>query len=145
VDLYEPLAADLGLSIKLSGDVAPVVGHKALLSQAVSNLLDNAIRYAPAGSAIDLSLDEAASVVRLAVRDRGPGIPPDACDRVLKPFVTLDPSRTGGSSGLGLALVASVAALHGGTVEVRNAVPGLRVCLSIPSGTPHVAMGAEQA
>jgi signal transduction histidine kinase len=141
-ELYEPVAEERGLQLKL--DVAEGVrlnGNRQLVSQAVANLIDNAIKYsAKSGQdgarapetviAIDLRAREDA--VAIAVADRGPGIAAKDRERVLKRFVRLEKSRTEPGTGLGLSLVQAVARLHGGTVGLEDNRPGLRVVLTLP-------------
>jgi signal transduction histidine kinase len=107
-----------------------------LISQALANLIDNAIKYgAPAQAGkgeITLSLTVAADAVHLAVADRGPGIPAADRARVRERFVRLDQSRSRPGTGLGLSLVAAVARLHGGELLIEDNGPGLRVILSLP-------------
>lgn len=134
LEVYQPIAEDAG--IELSGEIAEgvaVAGHRQLLAQALANLLDNAIKYSPAGGRIDLTLSrDDGGVARLAVADSGPGIPADQRDRVLQRFVRLDDSRGTPGSGLGLSLVAAVAKLHGAAVTLDDNAPGLRVTLAFP-------------
>ncbi len=131
-DFYGPVAADKDVAIRVGGGLAHALGNRALLSQAMSNLLENALRYAPEGSVIEVSTNTIGDTCVLTVSDHGEGIPQAEQDRVLQPFVTLDPSRTGGSTGLGLALVAAVARLHGGSIALDDNAPGLRAVLTLP-------------
>lgn len=134
-EFYEPVAADQGIQLLVKGDAATVSGHKTLLAQALSNLLENAVRYAPDGSRIIVSVQESAEQTVLSVCDQGPGVPEEDLDRLSQPFVTLDPSRTEQSSGLGLALVTAIAHMHGGEFDARNSEPGLEVRISLPKRT----------
>jgi signal transduction histidine kinase len=102
-----------------------------LLAQALSNLLDNALRYAPEQSEITVKLAQTDAGLCLSVRDQGPGVPEADLTRLSQPFVTLDPSRTNKNSGLGLALVAAIARMHGGTFEARNRTIGLEIKLTL--------------
>jgi signal transduction histidine kinase len=141
-ELYEPLAEEH--DIKLSLDVPEklmIWGTRELLSQAVANLLDNAIKHGLPTDAEGPRTIEIAAVpemsrgvksVALSVTDHGPGIPEDQRQHVLERFVRLEASRNTPGSGLGLSLVAAVARLHGGTVELDDAEPGLRVTLLLP-------------
>lgn len=132
VDLYEPIAEDRGLRIEVSADRAvPVSGHAELLAQAVSNLVDNATKYA--GSRIRVEAVVDAGGARVTVADDGPGIPPEDRERATERFVRLDPSRSGKGAGLGLSLAAAVARLHGGELVLSDAAPGLKVELVLPS------------
>ena len=135
VELYAPLAERKGLVIETSlEETEPVAGHAEFLSQLVANLLDNALAYTPDGR-IGVSLargDE--DTVRLTVEDSGPGIPAEERERVLQRFVRLDASRTGGGSGLGLSLVAGVAALHRASLVLGDSpLGGLRVTVTFPT------------
>jgi len=116
-------------------------GNRELLSQAVANLLDNAIKHGlPQESDTERTIAVSADIdparpgrgVVLSVADRGPGIPEDQRHRVLERFVRLEASRNTPGSGLGLSLVAAVARLHGGTIELDDNRPGLRVSLFLP-------------
>lgn len=133
-EVYQPIAEDAGLSV--TGEVAPTItiqGHRQLLGQAVANLLDNAVKFTPAGGHIEISLGRDAGAAVLAVRDSGPGIPPADRERVLERFVRLDDSRGTPGNGLGLSLVAAVAKLHGAHLELADNEPGLRVTLVFPN------------
>lgn len=131
-ELYLPLAEEQGLTMSQNFATAPVVGDRHLLSQAVANLLDNAIKYTKAGGRITLRVASDGDESRLIVTDTGPGIPEAARTKVLERFVRLEASRHTPGSGLGLSLVAAVAKLHGGTFRLDDADPGLRVILSLP-------------
>lgn len=130
--LYQPLAEQRRITIRITSGPASIAGNRALLEQSVSNLLENALRYAPDGSEITVSSRTEGDHARVSVSDRGKGIPEEDRARVTKPFVTLDPSRTDGSSGLGLALVASVVRLHGGSLSFADGGPGLTVSMIFP-------------
>ncbi len=101
-----------------------VYGDRALLTTAVRNLLDNAIRYAPQTSRVSVGVSCADALVRIAVVDQGPGIPQDQRERVFERFYRLDAarSRETGGSGLGLSIVKHIANDHGGRVEVWSTV-----------------------
>lgn len=113
-ELYEPACEDAGLSFE--ADIAPrtlILADRGLLSQAVSNLLENAIKYTPRGGSIRLvSRKKRGGGVEVAIRDDGPGIPSWDRERVKERFVRLDKSRSLPGSGLGLSLVEAVADLH---------------------------------
>ena len=129
-ELYEPAASDAGLA--WHSDIqapAPVLGHRQLLAQLISNLLDNAIKYGAGGGALQLSVQASNGAVELAIADGGPGIPAADRETVLKRFVRLDESRREPGSGLGLSLVAAVAKLHDADLELEDNAPGLRVRL----------------
>jgi signal transduction histidine kinase len=109
-----------------------VAGSRQLLFQAISNLVDNALKYTPSGGLITLEASRVSASVDLTVRDTGPGIPEADRERVLKPFVRLDNSRSTPGSGLGLALVAAIARLHGARIVLSDNRPGLAATLSFP-------------
>jgi signal transduction histidine kinase len=138
-ELYEAAAEERGLTLVC--EAAPgltVKGHDQLLALALSNLVDNALTHAPAGSTITVSAAAEADRPELAVADHGPGIPEADRARALERFVRLDPSRGGPGSGLGLALVAAVARMHRAEVLLADNCPGLRATLRFvqaPEGT----------
>lgn len=134
VELYEPLAEDksLALSVDLPGEIA-VTGDRHLLSQALANLIDNAVKYTPAGGRVAIRL---APGPVLTVADSGPGIPPEDRQRVLEPFARLDATRSTPGNGLGLSLVAAVARLHGAALDLSDNRPGLVVTLTFPPALP---------
>lgn len=132
-ELYEPVAADRGQTVVLElADVGAVDGDRDLLFQAVANLVDNAIKYTPAGGRIVLAAKRAGEAVEIAVADTGPGIPADQRERVFDRFHRLEASRSTPGSGLGLSLVRAVARLHGATIRLSDEAPGLRVALLLP-------------
>ena len=107
------------------------------LGRAVNNLLDNAASYAPAGSAVDVTLEGAT----LTVRDRGPGVPPEELPHIFDRFYRAANARERAGSGLGLAIVKQVAERHGGTVRAEPAPGGgLAVLLELPSARPVTAV-----
>ncbi len=136
-EVYGPLAEDEGFEITVSAPATlPVVAHRELLFRAISNLIDNALKYAAGGSVIGLGLVLAgAGGVVLTVSDNGPGIPPADREEAVRRFGRLDPARTRSGAGLGMALVGTIASLHGGTMELGEASPrGLAVKLALPIG-----------
>lgn len=135
-ELYEPLAEDAGARLVVEAK-GPVEAHvsRELISQALSNLIDNALKYAaPSGteSIVTVGLEAVAGRCRLSVADNGPGIPEDMRERVLERFFRLDESRSKPGTGLGLSLVQAIARLHGGHLSLEDAGPGLKVTLDFP-------------
>jgi len=127
-ELYEPVAEEQGCALKL--DVEPgimILGDRHLLSQAVANLLDNALKYG--GGEVTLSAHQHDGRAALEVSDSGPGIPEGEREAVLDRFVRLEPSRSTPGNGLGLSLVRAVARLHNGTIQLGDNHPGLTVRL----------------
>lgn len=127
-ELYEPLAEDKGIAMTVLAE-GPLLtkGNRHLLSQAVVNLLDNAVKYTPDGGFIQVTAGRDNGAALLSVADSGPGIPLHDRENVLKRFYRLDASRNTPGSGLGLSLVAAVARLHGARLELRDNAPGLNV------------------
>ena len=136
-ELYEPVADEAGQRLtRLPGEPALISANRQLIGQALANLIDNAIKYgmplASGEGEITVGLDVTANAVRIVVGDRGPGIPAADRARVARRFVRLDQSRTKPGTGLGLSLVAAVARLHAGTMQLEDNGPGLRVVLALP-------------
>lgn len=132
-DSYLPSAEDSGRS--LTRDIAPdiaIEGNRELLAQAAVNLLDNALRHTPAGTAIGISLAPRGDQVVLAVSDHGPGIPAADRDRVFDRFTRLESSRSTPGHGLGLSLVAAIARAHGGTATLDDNHPGAIAMVFLP-------------
>ncbi|TCV93364.1 signal transduction histidine kinase [Luteibacter rhizovicinus] len=130
VEFYQPLAEEKRLSLQFVDDAASVAvaGDASLLFDAVSNLVDNAIKFTPPGGTIQVRLDAAHR--QLSVVDSGPGIPPGERKAVLNRFHRSEPSRSTPGNGLGLSLVAVIARLHDMTIEISDATPGCRISLS---------------
>jgi len=136
-ELFAPMAEELGGSLELSAnDTVMVKADRQLLAQALSNLLDNALKYgvAPGRNSpeIALSLKHSADEAIIAVADRGPGIPDKDRGRVTERFVRLDRARTLPGSGLGLSLAQAIARLHNGKLLLKDNAPGLLVELVLP-------------
>jgi signal transduction histidine kinase len=151
-ELYEPLADEKGLTLKVETDASlPVRGNRELVTQALANLVDNAIKYAggngaeaggpPAEILIETTND--GDHVRLSVSDCGPGIPEGDRERVVTRFVRLERSRSEPGAGLGLSLVSAVARLHGGELVLEDNKPGLKVTLVLPRGGPQLPQPPE--
>jgi len=141
-ELYEPLAEERG--VRLVVDVAPgltVQADRQLLGQAVTNLIDNALKYGAtdAPAVIDVKALLVSGGAEISVGDHGPGIAEADHLRVLKRFVRLEASRSLPGSGLGLSLVAAVARLHGGTVRLEDNHPGLCVVIALPLAVAQTA------
>jgi signal transduction histidine kinase len=147
-ELYEPLAEENGLELKVEASTAAAVrGNRELVSQALANLVDNAIKYAkPNGAAKDaingapaeilVKADSEGDRIMLTVADHGPGIPEADRGRVVERFVRLEQSRSEPGSGLGLSLASAVARLHGGELKLEDNQPGLRSIIALPRAGP---------
>ena len=130
VELYAPVTEERG--IRLESEVATgahIQGSRQLLAQALANLLDNAIKFTPAGGRIRVLLRNEAAGPEVVVEDDGPGIPADKRELAHGRRVRLDEARKVPGSGLGLSLVAAVTKLHGARLVLADAEPGLRVAL----------------
>lgn len=126
VDLYGPLAEEKGLAMTAAvPDGVAVQGSRELLFQALGNLVDNAIKYTPAGGTIHVAAT-ATDAPALEVSDSGPGIPEADRARVTDRFVRLDASRSTPGNGLGLSLVAAIVRMHRARLEFSDNAPGLR-------------------
>ena len=131
-ELYCPLAEEKSqqFSVIVPPQGAVIRGNRNLISQALANLVDNAIKYTPPGGGICVSLENHGDDAVLAVADEGPGIPRQDHDRVIQRFVRLESARNSPGTGLGLSLVAAVARLHEAKLGFGDNHPGLRVSLS---------------
>jgi signal transduction histidine kinase len=132
LELYDAVAEAKGLTLSHTLDAQPTVtGDGDLLANAVANLIDNAIKYTPSGGAIHVDTRREGASVTLTVRDSGRGIPEEERTRVGTRFYRLDHAVPG--SGLGLASVLAIARLHGGSLQLENAGPGLIARLVLPA------------
>jgi signal transduction histidine kinase len=137
-ELYDAAAEARGQRLEL--DIAPglpVFGDRDMIQQAVANLLDNALKFSPPASAIRLAATAAPDGVRITVADAGPGIPEADRARATERFFRGEAARDTPGSGLGLALVQAVAALHGGVLCLEDNRPGLRAVLRLPAAAAH--------
>ena len=137
LDAGARLARPTGVAVRL-GDVtaAVAIGDGLGLRRALLNLVENAVKYTPAGGTVTLSLARDGALARLAVADTGPGIDPADQERIFEPFVRLDEARardTGGT-GLGLSIARAIAAAHGGRIAVDSAPgTGSRFTIELPA------------
>jgi len=137
-ELYEPLAEEDGMALSVQAEPAPLHGNRELISQALANLVENAIKYGKPASGraqatmITLRSEMDGDTVKLSVADRGPGIPEADRARAVERFVRLEASRTLPGSGLGLSLASAVATLHGGGLRLSDNNPGLCATLVLP-------------
>jgi len=131
-ELYGVLAEEHGISLVARTPAeGPAYGDKALIQQAVANLLDNAVKFSPPGGTVRL-VASAGNTVDIAVSDEGPGIPPEERAKATDRFYRGESARSTPGSGLGLSLVAAVAHLHGGELHLEDNRPGLRAVLVLP-------------
>lgn len=134
-ELYKALADEKSISLSCDAPgTVEVRGDRNLLFQAITNLLDNAIKYTPEGGNVSICLQQkVGSSAALAVADSGPGIPADMREQVLQRFFRLDKSRSEPGAGLGLSLVQAIAQRHGAGLELDDNDPGLLARLVFPN------------
>jgi signal transduction histidine kinase len=148
-ELYEPVADEKGIALKVeAATAAPVRGNRELVSQALANLIDNAIKYAGPNGKVNgvpaeilVKAGNDGERITLSVADRGPGIPDADRSRVVERFVRLEQSRSEPGSGLGLSLASAVARLHGGELKLEDNHPGLRTTIALPRAGPGANAG----
>jgi signal transduction histidine kinase len=134
VEFYEPAAElkDIDLKMRSSGPLL-VSADPVLLAQALSNLIDNALKYAPERGSIEVAVQRRDDLrAEISVSDNGPGIDAAEKTKVMQRFYRGDASRGTPGVGLGLSLVQAVAKLHGSTLELQDNGPGLRVVMTVP-------------
>ena len=132
-ELYAPLAEEKGITLEIKPSGATLIeGNRSLISQALANLIDNAIKYTPPGGHVSVWPSMTPDGVDLIVADTGPGIPAAERARVVERFVRLEASRNSPGTGLGLSLVAAVARLHGASLILDDNAPGLRAIIRFP-------------
>jgi signal transduction histidine kinase len=137
-EMYEPLVEEAGATIAFEkrGGNFDFRGHRQLLAQALSNLIENAVNYAASGGAVTVFVEQQKDRLLMGVADRGPGIPAEQREQACSRFGRLDSSRSRSGAGLGLTLVRSIAHLHSGELVLDDAAPGLVATLDVPNGGP---------
>jgi signal transduction histidine kinase len=134
VELFEPVAGAQGVALDCRPESAAIVqGNRQLLAQLLTNLIENGLKYVPTGGRIEVAVRRVADSVRLTVSDNGPGIAAENRARAMQPFVRFGAGAKSEGSGLGLSLVAAIARLHRGRLELENNDPGLRVVVDLPA------------
>jgi two-component system sensor histidine kinase TctE len=140
IESLSGLAVARGIDLGFEGQSEPpaVFGHATLLRELVVNLVDNALRYAPSGGVVTVTLRGGADGVVLRVEDNGPGIPPDERERVFERFYRCLAGGAEGT-GLGLAIVREIVLSHDGTISLADCVPpsGLLVSVRLPPAGSH--------
>ena len=145
--LLEELVADSSMEAQARGSdmrlvsapPATLPGDPELLRRAIENVIRNAIRHAPEGTAVDAGLEVAHGHATVRIRDFGPGVPEEALPRIFDAFyrVETDRDRASGGAGLGLSIARRAVELHHGTIRARNAQPGLEVEIDLPCTPPE--------
>ena len=135
-ELYDPIAEDKGVALRVeAGDAMAVIGDRDLLFEAVANLVDNAVKFTPAGGAVCIGLRGGADGPVIRVADTGPGIDPAEHDAVTRRFHRADKSRGTPGVGLGLSLVAAIVKRHGFTLVISDG-PGCVVDIICQAAQP---------
>ncbi|CDX55722.1 Integral membrane sensor signal transduction histidine kinase [Mesorhizobium plurifarium] len=142
VELYEPVAEEAGVALETTvAEAFTINGNRELIGQALSNIVDNAIKYstdAAEAPKVRVALERLGNEIKLTVTDNGHGIPDDADRaRATERFVRLEKSRSQPGSGLGLSLAKAIMTFHNGRLDLLPANPGLSVVMSFPSRETH--------
>jgi two-component system sensor histidine kinase CpxA len=134
------LLLEAPLSVTLNGD-------EELIRRAIENVIRNAIRYAPRGTAVQIELKKVGRIAEISVRDQGPGVPEEELPRIFDAFyrVDSDRNRSSGGLGLGLAIARRAVELHNGRLSARNANPGLLVTIEFPIAVESPAAATSLA
>lgn len=146
VELYDAAAEAKGIALVAEiPEHAAIFGDRELLGSAIANLIDNAVKYGQAGTTVTVRSEDDRDTSSIVVEDDGPGIPESERARVLTRFYRLDRSRSIPGNGLGLAIVNAIGHLHGGTLALEDARPGLRARLVLPRLAPSSATARDMA
>ncbi|HEY1931579.1 MAG TPA: HAMP domain-containing sensor histidine kinase [Acetobacteraceae bacterium] len=133
-ELYGVVAEEKGVTLAVeSPDHLPAYGDRDLIQQAVTNLVDNAVKFTPSGGTVRLRAQTVPSGLEIGVIDQGPGIPDADKSRATERFFRGEAARNTPGAGMGLALVQAVAQLHGGALRLEDAHPGLMAVLALPA------------
>ncbi len=153
-ELYEPVVEEANMNLVIAaGEPVSILADRQLISQAVANLVDNAIKYSADDNrgedaveprlnrkTIELGAEAFGESAKLFVADKGSGISDQDSSRVFDRFVRLEDSRSRPGSGLGLSMVAAIVKAYNGTITMKDNSPGLRVTLSFPLQSPAPAV-----
>jgi len=139
-ELFEPVARESGLTLTGHADRGVVVeGNRQLLAQLITNLLENALKYVPAGGRIEVTVKRLAGRAHLIITDNGPGMPAEERQRAGQPFARIGQRSGLEGSGLGLSLVSAIARLHRARLTLESNDPGLRAVVSLPLSDAQVS------
>ncbi len=136
LDFFAPLAEDTNVRLSREGD-GRIEGDRNMLRRALSNLLDNALRFTPADGEVRVRIVDEAQGVNISVENSGEGIAADLLPRLFDRFYRADPARQEGSSehaGLGLAITRSIIRAHGGQIRCESADGWTRFLIELPKG-----------
>ena len=146
VELYDATAEAEGITLVTEIEGQPVaLGDKNLLTSAVVNLIDNALKYAGSGAMVRVRATQERDTVSMVVQDDGPGIPPAERSRVVERFYRLDQSRSLPGNGLGLSIVTAITSLHWGQLYLEDAAPGLSARVVLPRAEAAVSANGKLA
>ncbi|RPJ04685.1 MAG: hypothetical protein EHM36_09520 [Deltaproteobacteria bacterium] len=140
-ELFEPMAEDKGVTLRCNApERSLLIGDNRLIQRMLSNLIDNAIKYTPAGGSVTVFVSENESQVLLSVKDTGIGISPDELPRVFERFYRCDQSRSQSGIGLGLSLARAIAQAHSGDITATS-VPnqGSTFTVTLPKSAKRIA------
>ena len=150
-ELYEPAAEEAGLVLSQNIGLSPILirGNRQLLSRALSNLIENAVKYTPNGGSVSVALAANGNAATVTIADSGPGIPSQARERVFERFFRLEASRTTPGNGLGLSLVKAAIHLHKGEIRLDSAyddatAQGLKITITLPLLSATSAAGIPE-
>jgi signal transduction histidine kinase len=136
-ELFDAAAEERGSRLEIDRtEPIEILGDRDLLFDAISNLVDNAIKHGRERGLVRISADASEHRAVLAISDDGPGVPADECELIFKRFYRSEKSRCTPGNGLGLSIVAAVARVHGANVKLSSNRPGLTVELEFPPSTP---------
>jgi signal transduction histidine kinase len=132
IELYDALAEEKGIALHSELDKAVLNCDRDLLFQAFANVLDNAIKFSPSGSSINIQLSASKEKLSISIVDQGSWVPEEDKDKIFTRFYRAEQSRNSAGNGLGLTLVAVIIDLHAGQIELNDNNPGLEVKILIP-------------
>ena len=136
LEFFAPLAEDAGVTLSREGH-ARIEGDRSMLRRALSNLLDNALRFTPAAGSVRLSIVDQPQAVQVSIENTGDGISAELLPRLFDRFYRADPARREGSSehaGLGLAITQSIVRAHGGEIRCESKAGWTRFVIELPKG-----------
>jgi two-component system sensor histidine kinase CpxA len=128
-------AGERQITMRPSLEDLTVYGNEELLRRAVENVIRNAVRFSPEGGFVDVALRRINEECEVEIRDHGPGVPPEALEKIFLPFYRVETARERdpGGTGLGLSLARRAVLIHHGTIRAENVQPGLRIVMRIPT------------
>ena len=132
LEIYGPLAEVEGQELKLYAKPVKLNGNANLIFQCVTNLLENAFKYASRGQLIEISVSEEKDHALLQIRDYGPGLPDEELDHITRRFYRSENGHNKSGTGLGLSLVQAIVTAHQGILTIENAKPGLQITVRLP-------------